>query len=187
MTPAANLEEIVALQKSGRARGIYSICSINRSVIEAAIEQARVDDSLLLVESTCNQVNQSGGYSGLTPSDFRARVESAAAARGLPAARVILGGDHLGPFPYRSESAAGAMAKARDMVRSYVKAGFTKIHLDPSMRLGGDPGAPGGGLAPRIIAERCAELCAAAEEVACRHGTCAAVRHRHRCAHAGRQ
>jgi D-tagatose-1,6-bisphosphate aldolase subunit GatZ/KbaZ len=164
MTPVANLEEILASQKSGHARGIYSICSINRSVIEAAIEQAREDDSLLLVESTCNQVNQSGGYSGLTPSGLRAHVESAAVARGLPAERVILGGDHLGPFPYRSENAAEAMAKAREMVRCYVAAGFTKIHLDPSMRLGGDPGAPGEGLDPRIIAERCAELCSVAEE-----------------------
>jgi len=164
MTPVARLQDIIALQKSGQPRGIYSVCSINRHVIEAAIEQARAEDSLLLVESTCNQVNQFGGYSGLTPSDFRACVQSVAAARGFPFSRVILGGDHLGPFPFRSEKAVEAMGKARDMVRRYAEAGFTKIHLDPSMRLAGDQGQPAAPLDPRIIAERSAELCCVAEQ-----------------------
>jgi D-tagatose-1,6-bisphosphate aldolase subunit GatZ/KbaZ len=164
VTPAESLAAIVAQQKAGRARGIYSVCSINRYVIEAAMEQARADESLLLVESTCNQVNQFGGYSGLTPSDFRSSVESIAAARGFPSARLLLGGDHLGPFPFRSEGAEAAMAKAAEMVRRYVEAGVGKIHLDASMRLGGDPGSPGTTLDPRLIAARCAELCAVAEK-----------------------
>ena len=164
MTPAASLVDIVAQQKAGRARGIYSICSINRYVVEAAIEQARADESPVLIESTCNQVNQFGGYSGMRPADFRAYIESVAAARGFPLSRVILGGDHLGPFPFRAEKAAEAMTKARDMVRCYVEAGFTKIHLDPSMRLAGDPGDPAAPLDPRIIAERCADLCSVAEK-----------------------
>lgn len=157
------LNDVLALQKRGRPRGIASICSINRLVVEAAIEQAHSDDSLVLIESTCNQVNQFGGYSGLTPSDVRAFVLPLAAARGFPEARLILGGDHLGPYPFRSEKASAAMAKARDMVRGYVVAGFTKIHIDPSMRLADDPGDPAAALDPRIVAERCAELCAVAE------------------------
>ena len=36
------------------------------------------------------------------------------------------------------------MAKARDLVRDYVLAGYTKIHLDCSMRLADDPGVAGG-------------------------------------------
>jgi D-tagatose-1,6-bisphosphate aldolase subunit GatZ/KbaZ len=164
MGAVTTLDDILALQKKGRPRGIYSICSINRYVLEAAIEQALADDSPVLIEATCNQVNQFGGYSGLRPADFRAHIESIAAARGYPLSRVILGGDHLGPFPFRSEKAAEAMAKARDMVRCYVEAGFTKIHLDPSMRLAGDPGDPAAPLDPRVIAERCAELCSVAEQ-----------------------
>ena len=164
MALVPTLNDILVLQKQGRPRGIYSICSINRYVVEAAIEQARADDSAVLIESTCNQVNQFGGYSGLTPADFRAYIESVAAARGFPFSRVILGGDHLGPFPFRSEKAAEAMTKARDMVRRYVEAGFTKIHIDPSMRLAGDPGDPAAPLDSRTIAERCAELCSVAEQ-----------------------
>jgi D-tagatose-1,6-bisphosphate aldolase subunit GatZ/KbaZ len=164
MKPVTSMADIIASQKRGRPLGIYSICSINRRVIEAAIEQARADDSLLLIESTCNQVNQFGGYSGLTPSDFRASIESITAAHGFPFSRVILGGDHLGPFPFRAEKAADAMSKACEMVRGYVGAGFSKIHLDPSMRLADDPGPPGSALDPRVVAERCAELCKAAED-----------------------
>jgi D-tagatose-1,6-bisphosphate aldolase subunit GatZ/KbaZ len=164
MSAVAALNTILALQKQGRPRGITSICSINRYVVEAALEQARADDSPVLIESTCNQVNQFGGYSGLRPADFRAYIESMAAARDFPFSRVILGGDHLGPFPFRSEPAPAAMEKARDMVRCYVQAGFAKIHLDPSMRLAGDPGDPAAPLDPRIVAERCAELAAVAEQ-----------------------
>jgi D-tagatose-1,6-bisphosphate aldolase subunit GatZ/KbaZ len=54
------------------------------------------------------------------------------------------------------------MHKAVELVRDYVLAGFTKIHLDCSMRLGDDPP---GGPEPAQVAERAAELAAAAEAV----------------------
>ena len=55
------LTQIIAQHKRGAALGIPSICSANRFVIEACIQQALADNSPLLVESTCNQVNQYGG------------------------------------------------------------------------------------------------------------------------------
>jgi tagatose-1,6-bisphosphate aldolase non-catalytic subunit AgaZ/GatZ len=33
----------------------------------------------VLIEATCNQVNQDGGYTGMTPADFRRFVEDIAA------------------------------------------------------------------------------------------------------------
>ena len=39
-------------------------------VLEACFLQAREDDSILLIESTSNQVDQYGGYTGMTPADF---------------------------------------------------------------------------------------------------------------------
>ena len=50
-------------------------------------------DGPLLIEATCNQVNQEGGYTGMTPTDFRQFVESVAARAGFDPARLILGGD----------------------------------------------------------------------------------------------
>jgi D-tagatose-1,6-bisphosphate aldolase subunit GatZ/KbaZ len=121
------------------------------------------DGQPVLVESTVNQVNQFGGYTGMTPADFKVLVEAAALSSGLPEERIILGADHLGPYPWRAEAAADAMAKSAALAAASVRAGYEKIHLDASMPLGGDPLTPGGGLDPRTAAEREAELAAAAE------------------------
>ena len=64
------LLNIVKKQKEGKAVAIYSCCSSNAFVIEAAMETAKKQDSCVLIESTANQVDQNGGYSGMTPKDF---------------------------------------------------------------------------------------------------------------------
>ena len=51
--------------RAGEARGIPSICSAHPMVLEACIDQAVADGAPLLVEATCNQVNQDGGYTGM--------------------------------------------------------------------------------------------------------------------------
>ncbi|TCL58830.1 tagatose-bisphosphate aldolase noncatalytic subunit [Hydrogenispora ethanolica] len=157
------LLKMIQQQKESRSAGIYSICSANRFVVEAAVKQAEYDHSTLLIEATSNQVNQFGGYTGLNPARFVAYIRSIAAQMDFPVSQIMLGGDHLGPNPWQNEAASTAMAKARDMVRDYVLAGFEKIHLDASMRCADDPGARSGPLADELIAERAAELCLAAE------------------------
>jgi len=151
---------MVRAQKRGEARGIYSICSANRFVLEAGLLEAKADGSVVLIESTSNQVNPLGGYTGTTPAQFVAFVRGLAEDVGFPVERVILGGDHLGPFPHASEPAAPALDKAREMVRQYVAAGYGKIHLDTSMRCADDPP---GALADTTVVQRAADLCAVAE------------------------
>ena len=114
----------------------------------------------MLVEATSNQVNQEGGYTGATPADFAGALARAAEAAGLPPDRVLFGGDHLGPHPWRAEAAEPAMAKARELVRQYAAAGAAKIHLDASMRLADDASDV---VDDGVAAERTAELAAAAE------------------------
>ncbi len=156
------LPEIVAAHKRGEPVGIYSVCSAHPFVLEAAVQQALDDGSPLLVESTSNQVNQEGGYTGMTPAGFRALVYSLADRLGLPSERVILGGDHLGPNPWQGQPAEGAMARARTLVRDCVLAGYVKIHLDASTRCADDPRhSP---MDKAVMAERAADLCLAAEE-----------------------
>jgi len=157
------LKGIVAAQKAGKAEGVYSICSANRFVLEAAVRQAEKDGSHVLIEATSNQVNQFGGYTNMTPATFLAYVRDIARDMKFPFERVVLGGDHLGPNAWRNESAARAMAKSRDLVKAFVLAGFTKIHLDASMRCADDPGDEHTPLPDELIAERSADLCAAAE------------------------
>ena len=115
----------------------------------------------LLIEATCNQVNQFGGYTGMTPGSFRERVHAVARNTGFPLDRILLGGDHLGPFPWQHLPAEQAMQHACEMVRHFVREGYGKIHLDASLPCAGDPDP----LPEDRIAERAARLCAAAESV----------------------
>jgi D-tagatose-1,6-bisphosphate aldolase subunit GatZ/KbaZ len=153
------LQQHLAKRRHGTPSGIYSVCSAHPWVIRAAAEQAAEANSLLLIEATSNQVNQFGGYTGMRPAEFRSFVLEHVAAAGLNESSLILGGDHLGPNPWRTLSADKAMAHAVTMVAEYVQAGFTKIHLDASMSCAGDP-AP---LSDEDVARRAAELCKAAE------------------------
>ncbi len=144
--------------------GIYSVCSANRYVLEAAMLQARQDNSILLIESTSNQVDQFGGYSGMTPMDFVFFVKNIAERIQMPWPRILLGGDHLGPNVWQNETAEPAMQKAIEQIRAYVAAGYSKIHLDTSMCLQGDPVTPSGSISPELVAERAADLCVVAEK-----------------------
>ena len=164
---SAALKKIAEANRADATQGIYSVCSAHRQVIEAAVLQAKADQSLLLIEATCNQVNQEGGYTGMTPNDFRDYVRAIAAEFSFSTDRLILGGDHLGPNPWRSEPAAQAIAAAKTMVEGYVRAGFTKVHLDASMACADDPQA----LSDEVVAARAADLCQAAESVADRAST----------------
>lgn len=155
------LKELVRLQKIGIPKGICSICSSHPYVIEAAIEKAIEENSYVLIESTANQVNQFGGYTGLLPIDFAKAVKETADKKGLSQSRLILGGDHLGPLVWKNEAEDSAMEKAAELIKQYVKAGFSKIHIDTSMRLGSDP--KNLKLDTKVIARRAAKLYAAAE------------------------
>ncbi|MCK4725022.1 MAG: class II D-tagatose-bisphosphate aldolase, non-catalytic subunit, partial [Anaerolineales bacterium] len=124
------LDDVIHAQNRGEARGIVSICSANPFVIEASFLQALRVGSPVLIESTCNQVNQFGGYTGLTPDQFVVYVKAIAEKLDFPRERLLLGGDHLGPYPWRVESAQVAMQKSQELVRDYVQAEYVKIHLD---------------------------------------------------------
>lgn len=156
------LLNLVSQQKKGQSNGIYSICSANQSVLEACILVSKENEnSQLLVESTCNQVNQFGGYTGLTPYHFAEFTASLADDMNYPQDRILLGGDHLGPYPWRNEPAEQAMVKACQMVKDYVQAGYRKIHIDASMPCIDD--AKNVPLSKQISAERAVQLCEMAE------------------------
>ena len=157
------LEWILQANRRGKSVGIYSICSANRFVLEAGMLQAKRDGSLLLIEATSNQVNQFGGYTGQTPRDFVKFVREIAQSMKMTWSDVILGGDHLGPHVWRNTSSKAAMEKACELVQEYVKAGFTKIHLDASMPCADDVVKANQPLADEIVSARSAELCEAAE------------------------
>lgn len=153
--------KILEERKTGKKTGIPSYCTANRQVIRTILKDAAKNHRTVLIEATANQVDQFGGYTGMTPKDYVRFMEGIAAETGCDMRQIILGGDHLGPLTFCKEPEETAMAKAEELVRAYVSAGFTKIHLDTSMKVADDAE---GALDKRVCARRGARLCKAAEE-----------------------
>jgi len=153
------LSEIIARNRKGSLESVASVCTTQPDVLLASLLLGKGLDATLLIEATSNQVNQFGGYTGMKPHDFRKRMDQLANRWSIDPARIILGGDHLGPQVWRRESAAVAMRSAREMVIAYVQAGFRKIHLDCSEACAGDPQP----LPNSLCAERAAQLAAECE------------------------
>jgi len=152
--------DMIARHKSGEHVGMTSVCSAHPLVIAAACRHAAsTGTAFVLIEATSNQVNQDGGYTGMTPSAFRRFVEAIGAEEGLDPKRILLGGDHLGPNAWQHLPADEAMAKADMLIDHYVAAGFRKIHLDCSMACADDDSP----LSDERVATRAARLCAVAE------------------------
>jgi D-tagatose-1,6-bisphosphate aldolase subunit GatZ/KbaZ len=156
-----SLRELLDLNRSGKQAALPSFCTANSWALDAIFDFATRHALPVLVEATCNQVNQLGGYTGMQAADYRAFVHAIANDSGYDAADVLFGGDHLGPNPWKRNPTNVALPHAAELVRSYVKAGFMKIHLDASMGCAGE-----GVLSPAEIAERTVQLCLAAEQEA---------------------
>ncbi|ENZ02470.1 D-tagatose-bisphosphate aldolase, class II, non-catalytic subunit [Clostridium thermobutyricum] len=155
------IKNLVNRYKTGENVGIFSVCTSNEYVIEGAMERVIDKDLDLLIESTANQVNQDGGYTGMKPKDFVNYVYKIADKVNFPKDRIILGGDHLGPLTWTKLTQEEAMEKAKVLIRDYVLAGFTKIHIDTSMPIYDD--LDKGVFGDDLIAERAAILCNVAE------------------------
>lgn len=156
------IREMIEKRRQGIHCAIPSFCTANGFVIESILEQARRFDDSVLIEATANQVNQYGGYTNMKPADFKEFVCRIAGRTGFPKERLIFGGDHLGPLAWADEPEKEAMAKAEELVRLFVSAGYKKIHLDTSMKLASDP--PEEPLENEMIARRGALLYRACEE-----------------------
>ncbi|QND51299.1 D-tagatose-bisphosphate aldolase, class II, non-catalytic subunit [Phyllobacterium sp. 628] len=161
-----SFSQLANAHRNGENAGITSVCSAHPLVVRAALRRGKRHGQIVLIEATCNQVNQYGGYTGMTPADFVVFVEAIAREEGFDRDRLIFGGDHLGPNPWRKLPAEEALAKAEIMVADYVSAGFTKIHLDASMGCAGEPAA----LDDTVTAQRAARLAKAAEKAAVTSG-----------------
>lgn len=152
------LHNIIARNRAGETCAIPSVCSAHPEVLRASLMLAERLNRPVVIEATSNQVNQDGGYTGMTPADFIGFVTDIADSAGVRRDRIIFGGDHLGPQAWRKGSAEAAMAKARRMVADYVAAGFGKIHLDCSEGCAGEPDQ----LGDAVAAARAADLARAA-------------------------
>ena len=143
-------------------QGVPSYCTANELVIEALLEQAKKLNTEILIEGTANQINQFGGYTGMTPEDFKNYVFEIAERTGFDKKKIILGADHFGPLVWANLNEDEAMKNSLELVRLAVKAGFKKIHLDTSMKLADDD--PDERLSDEKIARRGAVLLSECEK-----------------------
>ena len=153
------IQQMMDQRREGKICGIESVCSANEFVLEVALKRSKLFNAPVLIEATANQVNQFGGYTGMYPKDFYEMVLKMAAEIGVPENHIILGGDHLGPLTWQNLPETEAMEKSETLVYQYARAGFTKIHLDTSMKVADDPE---GLLSTETIARRGATLYKAA-------------------------
>ena len=153
------IQQMMDQRREGKICGIESVCSANWFVLEVALKRSKLFNAPVLIEATANQVNQFGGYTGMYPKDFYEMVLKMAAEIGVPENHIILGGDHLGPLTWQNLPETEAMEKSETLVYQYARAGFTKIHLDTSMKVADDPE---GLLSTETIARRGATLYKAA-------------------------
>lgn len=153
------MQEMMEKRREGIKCGIPSYCSANELVLETALRRAKLLNTPVLIEATANQVNQFGGYTGMKPADFYKLVLDMAKEIGVPEHQIILAGDHLGPLTWQNLPEAEAMENSIELVYQYTRAGFTKIHLDTSMKVADDAE---GLLSTEVIARRGATLYKAA-------------------------
>jgi D-tagatose-1,6-bisphosphate aldolase subunit GatZ/KbaZ len=154
-----SLRNVIESNRAGIAVALPSVCSSHPDVIAASALLARQYGQPLLIEATSNQVNQFGGYTGMRAPDFIRFVLDICDRAGLARNQIMFGGDHLGPQAWRDQDAGTAMDRACDLVRSFVEAGFTKIHLDCSEGCRGEPAQ----ISDAVSAERTARLAAVCE------------------------
>lgn len=132
------LQQMMERRRKGEICGIPSYCSANELVLEQALKRAKALNTPTLIEATANQVNQFGGYTGMVPKDFYDMVHHLAKKIGVEENMIILAGDHLGPLTWQNLPEKEAMENSIELVYQYTRAGFTKIHLDTSMKVADD-------------------------------------------------
>ncbi len=162
---ALNFFNVLIKKKNNtRPQGIFSVCSANLDVLKVLFRYAREKEIPLLIESTSNQVNQFGGYTGMTPNNFKNTLLRISREIGYPINNLYIGGDHLGPFPFKNYQIHSALEKSKGLIEACVIAGYSKIHIDTSMAIRGDETDEGGNISEDIIANRAAILCSVAEK-----------------------
>ncbi len=97
------LVQTIALHKKGQPIGMFSVCSANPFVLAAAMHFSVKHRCPILIEATSNQVNPFGGYTGMVPHQFVKLIKKTVDSSGCPRECISLGGDHLGPLPWRHE------------------------------------------------------------------------------------
>lgn len=166
------LQRIISLRQSRQKQvTLLAACPNSDAVLEAAVKTAAVNNTPMLFAATLNQVDRDGGYTGWTPADFVARVQSYAQKYAFdgPLYPCL---DHGGPWLKDRDtvdhlSFEDTFQNVKDSLTACIAAGYQLLHIDPTVDRTLPPGQP---LAVEIVVERTIALVEHAERERIRLG-----------------
>ena len=154
------LDKIQTLTAEGhKPMTLLAVCPNSPAVIKAAFRAAKRNNAPIMFAATLNQVDNDGGYTGMTQKDF-VRVMKVEAKRNNYTGPYIAAIDHGGPWlkdlqtiemwPYEK-----AMDGVKKSYEAALLAGYELIHVDPTV----DRFLPKGEtIKIEVVAERTIEL-----------------------------
>ncbi|HOQ51492.1 MAG TPA: class II D-tagatose-bisphosphate aldolase, non-catalytic subunit [Candidatus Atribacteria bacterium] len=159
------LRKMKELEKvEGRPSTLFAACPNSETVIKAALRSAKRANAPIKFAATLNQVDEDGGYTGLTQSEFVEMVKIEAEAisyEGL----IIVALDHGGPWlkdqhSIENWSLEETMTAVKKSLEAAIDAGYDFLHIDPTVDKTLSPGE----IIPiERVAERTIELIKHAE------------------------
>ncbi len=120
------------IDKLIKRKALPSFCTSNFDVLKTIIFFCKINRLPCLVECTSNQVNQNGGYTKNTPKSFMNKIIKI--SKNLKFKNLFLGGDHLGPLPWKNTSKKIALKNSIKLIRDFLKQKYCKIHIDTSIK-----------------------------------------------------
>ncbi len=122
------------ISKIIKTKALPSFCTSNIDVIYSIISYCKYYRLPCLIECTSNQVNQHGGYTKKTPKKFIDEIFKIAKNIKFEKKNIILGGDHLGPLPWKNVINRVALKNSIELINKFVTLKFAKIHIDTSIK-----------------------------------------------------
>ena len=126
------------ISKIIKSKALPSFCTANTDVIYTILSYCKYYRLPCLIECTSNQVNQHGGYTQKTPKKFIDEIFKIAKNLKFKKKNIILGGDHLGPLPWKNKSNKVAIKNSIELINKFVSLKFAKIHIDTSIKCKND-------------------------------------------------
>ncbi len=149
---------------TGIKRTIFAACPNSLAVIRAALKSAKRNNSPIKFAATLNQVDDDGGYTGLTHKEFVRTIRLQARSLNVRVP-VIIAVDHGGPWlkdlhAREKWSYSATMSAVKKSFEAAIEAGFDLLHVDPTVDITLTKGSL---ISIDIVADRTVELIVHAE------------------------